>query len=141
MKTTTKKDGLASDAYFDLVRECPLKPIRNAAEHEVALAVARRLMLRPEGAKRDAGERDYLDVLTGLIDAYERKTMPTPNVTPQDRLRYVLTESGTSQAALSKILGLSQPATSLIMNGKRSLTIDAVKRLAEHFRLSAAYFI
>lgn len=138
MKTKAKPEA---DVYFDLVRECPLKPIRTAAEHDAALAVAQRLMLRPEGAKRPAGERDYLDVLTGLIETYERQAVPRPKSSPLQRLQFLLSESRTSQAAFAGILGLSQPAASLIRSGKRTLTVDAIRRLAEHFKLSPAYFI
>jgi HTH-type transcriptional regulator/antitoxin HigA len=138
MKT---KNDTGTDVYLQLVQEFPLKPIRTAAQHDAALAVSRRLMLRPAGTRRDAGERDYLDVLSGLIDAYERRTMSPLETTPLERLRFILDESGMTQAGFATVLGVGQPAASLIMNGRRGLTIDAVKRLAGHFKVEPGYFI
>ncbi|MGC4032448.1 MAG: helix-turn-helix domain-containing protein [Tepidisphaeraceae bacterium] len=80
-------------------------------------------------------------MLASLIADYERRTIPAPKSTPDERLRFIVSESGTSQAKLGTVLGLSQPATSLVLSGKRSLTTDAVKRLAEHYKLNPSYFL
>ena len=103
--------------------------------------MAKHLMLKPAGRQRDAGERDYLSVLTQLIDDYERKVFPLKPTSPLERLKFLIEESGTTQTKFREIIGLSQPAVSMILSGKRSLTIDAVKRLAAHFNLEAGYFI
>ena len=144
MKTKAPRTAAAGgDVYFDLVQQHPLKPIRNAADHAAAMVMARRLMLVPESRKRDrpAGEADYLGTLTTLIDAYERKAFPTPRGEPHERLRHIVVESETSQVQLAKIIGMKQPAVSLILAGKRGLSGDAVKRLAAHFKLGVGYFI
>ncbi|MGN6627783.1 MAG: helix-turn-helix domain-containing protein [Tepidisphaeraceae bacterium] len=136
----TKTKTIVRDSYLDLIREHPLRTIRSAAEHKAAVAIVRRLMMRPEDSL-DAGESDYLDVLTTLIHQYERQTMPVNKGTVADRLRFVLNESGMSQVQFGQIIGLGPAAASLILSGKRSLTTDAVKRLAEHFKLDAGYFL
>ncbi len=56
-------------------------------------------------------------------------------------IRFLLAESGTSQSELSEILGVKQPAASMLMSGKRGLTLDAVQRLLAYFKVSADYFI
>ena len=49
-----------------------IKPIRNEADYERALAEIERLW----GAKEETPEGDRLDVLTTLVEAYEQKHFP-----------------------------------------------------------------
>jgi len=41
---------------------------------------------------------------------------------------------------MGKILG-SQPLASLILHGKRNLTLTHIRKLAEYFKVEAAYFV
>ena len=50
-------------------------------------------------------------------------------------------ESQTSQAAMAKLLGVSESYISMVMKGRRGLTPDHIRKLASHFRLSAGYFV
>lgn len=66
----------AADAYFDLVRAFPLRPIRNTTDHDRAIEVVdaladRRGTLLPE-------EHDYFLVLCLLIERYESEIYPEP---------------------------------------------------------------
>ena len=126
------------DDYLELVREFPIREIKNGTQHREAGAILRRLMLKP---KRTAGETDYLGVLALLVDEYEHRTWPLPHGTSDERLRFIVEESGLGQAGLAKLLGVKQPAASMILTGKRSLTVEHVRRLAERFKLDAGYFI
>jgi hypothetical protein len=68
------KTSPVGDAYFDLVRAFPLRPLRSAEDHDRAIATIdalsdRRPELRPE-------EHDYLIVLALLIEHYEEKLYP-----------------------------------------------------------------
>ncbi len=138
---TRKMTRPPQDDYLELVHQFPLRPIRSDAENEEALAVSQRLMLKGPDGSLTTGEQAYLETLSMLISAYESKRYPIARSTPLERLRFVVEESGTSQARLASILGLKQPAVSLILSGKRSLSVDSLKRLASHFRVSADYFI
>jgi HTH-type transcriptional regulator/antitoxin HigA len=135
MKTKNKNHP---DLYLKLVQTHPLKTIRTAAEHKAAMAVAAPMLARD---RLDPDESTYLDVLTTLIEQYESKTFPVAQSPAHERLRFMVEESGMTQAQLGKLLGIGQPATSLILSGQRGLTTDAVKRLAKHFDVSPAYFI
>jgi antitoxin component HigA of HigAB toxin-antitoxin module len=60
---------------------------------------------------------------------------------PLDRLKFIVQESGTTRAALRKILDCSQPLVSQIMNGERELTKDHIRKLGRHFAVSPAVFL
>jgi HTH-type transcriptional regulator/antitoxin HigA len=130
--------GHHRDIYLELVQEHPLKPIHTPAEHKAAMAVVGPMLARDH---LDTDEASYLDVLTTLIEQYESKAFATVKSPVHERLRFMVEESGMTQGELGDLLGIGQSAASLILSGKRGLTTDAVKRLADYFEISAAYFI
>lgn len=133
----------AQDDYLKLIKEFPLRRIKTDKENELALEVSEKLLLQgPEGSL-STGEEAYLDALGVLIREYESVRFPSSRsrTTPLARLRYIVQESGTSQAQLATILGIRQPAASLILSGKRGFTIDGLRRLAAHFKVSTDYFV
>jgi len=143
MKTVTKKKAIpAKDLYLALVMDFPLRPIRTAERRDAAQPVLDRLAVRGEDGLAPE-ELDYLDVLTDLVEAYDREhhPMPTRQGTPRERLAALMDFSETTPKRLESILGLSQTAVSLILAGKRGLSKKSIAKLAEHFRLSADYFL
>jgi len=139
--TKTKKIVVA-DSYLKLIRQFPLRPLRDGSDYDAAVAVAEKLYVRGED-DLDAGERDYLDALDEFIAAYDRKhfSLGADDRTPLQRLKYILTESGTTPAALRKILNCSQPLVSMILNGDRELSKGNIRALAEHFKVEAGLFL
>src|SRR5438034_531118 len=71
--TITAVYGKTEDRYLDLVRQFPLRPLRSDADLDAAVAAIDGLLDRP---KLTAPERDYLDVLSDLVEAYEAETIP-----------------------------------------------------------------
>jgi HTH-type transcriptional regulator/antitoxin HigA len=61
----------------------PIKPIRNARDHDKALREIERLWGAPEGSPRG----DRLDVLIALADAYERLNHPMDPPDPINAMR------------------------------------------------------
>ena len=139
--TKTKKIVVA-DSYLKLIRQFPLRPLRNGSDYEAAIAVAEKLYVRGED-DLDAGERDYLDGLDEFIAAYDHKhfSLGADDPTPLQRLKYVLSESGTTPTALREILDCSQPLVSMILSGDRELSKDNIRALARHFKVDAGLFL
>jgi HTH-type transcriptional regulator/antitoxin HigA len=77
-----------SDSYLALVRQFPLRPIRNDAEYKAAKLMMEQLAIRGERAL-DPGQRDYLDGLDEFISAFDRKALTDRprRGTPRQRLR------------------------------------------------------
>lgn len=130
------------DSYFDLVRDLPLRPIRSENELDRALAVLlKRVKSRPE-QKMDAGERDYVEALTMLVQRFEegRRRSSLPRLAPIDRLKFLMQEQGMNVSDLGRVIG-SQPNASLILHGKRSMSKGQILKLAKHFAVSPALFM
>jgi antitoxin component HigA of HigAB toxin-antitoxin module len=139
--TKTKKFIIA-DSYLKLICQFPLRPLRDPGDYDTAIAIAEKLYMRGE-EDLDVGERDYLDGLDEFIAAYDRRhfSLGQDERTPLQRLKYILTESGTAPTALREILGCSQPLVSMILSGNRELSKDNIRALARHFKVEAGLFL
>ena len=115
------------------------RPIHDASEDEAATEMMNALAVFP---RLNAEQRDYLDVLTELVDAYD-KTKPVrwPKVTGGDILKHLLAEHGLNGADLSRLLGVSRNLGAMILRGERNLTLAHVRKLAAHFKVSPQLFI
>lgn len=102
-----------------------IKPIRNEADYQSALKEIEKLMeLQP-----DELERDRLDVLATLVDAYEARyfSIPEPD-DPVEVLKYYLESRGLSRTDLIPYLG-SKERVSEFFNRKRGLSLEMIRRL------------
>ena len=129
-------------SYLKLVRKFPLRVIKSESQYDQAIEVIQSLAIRGEDAL-DSGEADYLDALTNLAESYEEEHHPVPpdGLPPHQRLKWVAEQAELSQEQLAKLLGVSQPLVSLILLGKRELTVSHIRKLSEHFHLNPRYFM
>lgn len=88
-----------------------------------------------------ADQRDYFELLCGLLEDYDRERVCWPKVSVRTRLQHLLQEAGMSPADLSRLLGGSRNLGAMILRGERNLTLAHVRKLAEHFRVSPELFI
>jgi len=122
--------------YAALIAEFPLRPLRDAAEHGRALAVARSLM----GGGLDAGEADYLEILVRLIEEYEAKLAPMAPPTDAAMLRFLLDSRGVTQATLARATAIAESAISEVLSGKKALRRHHIGAIARYFHVSPAVF-
>ena len=127
----------ASAGYMRLVRAFPLRPVRTDAE----LAVAQRLLDALLRLDLDADGRDYLDVLTDLVERYEREAHPVPDAPAADVLRLLMASNGLTVAALSAEAGVPPSTLSAALDGTGALTRDQIANLAKRFNVSPAAFL
>jgi HTH-type transcriptional regulator/antitoxin HigA len=72
--------AIADDPYLELIRRCPLRPIRSEAELTRAIAMLDWLVDKETaGLRRTPSEHDYLLVLAGLVEDYEDVHYPMPS--------------------------------------------------------------
>jgi HTH-type transcriptional regulator/antitoxin HigA len=124
-------------SYFQLVRAFPLTRIRDDAHRDAAVRVVDRLLQE----ELDEGGEDYLDVLAGLVEAYEEERHPIPDASEADVLAYLMGERGLTRAALAKSAGVPQPTLAAVLTGSRSLTKNQVLKLARYFQVPPAVFL
>lgn len=109
----------------------PVRPIRNKADHRVALAEIERLWGAPAGSV----EGNRLDLLMTLVDAYEREQWGD-ELDPIEAIIARMDNSGRTRKDLEKIIG-SSGRVSEILGRKRRLTLPMIWRLVDEWKMPA----
>jgi HTH-type transcriptional regulator / antitoxin HigA len=110
----------------------PNRPIRTEAEYAAAIAEVRRLW----GAEADTSDGDRLDLLLVLVSAYEDARFQIDPPDPIDAIVERMNNRDMSRADLEALLGVSSGRVSEILNRRRHLTIDMIRKLASGLGLS-----
>ena len=113
-----------------------LKLIRTKKDYRAALAEVDRLWDAP--AKSPAA--DQLDVLTLLIEQYEREHFPIADPDPIDFLGHVMEARGLTRKDLEPYIG-PRGRVSDILNRIRPLTLEMIRKLADGLQLPAEVLI
>jgi HTH-type transcriptional regulator/antitoxin HigA len=120
-----------------LVRRFALRPIQSDADLDRAIAVVDALLDR-DGL--DAGEQDYLDVLSDLVERYEDQTDPPRDVSDAEMLRFLMEQQEVKQVELSRATGIVESTISAVLSGKRTLNRSQIGKLASYFHVSPGVF-
>ena len=107
----------ALDAWFD-------EASRAKADYKDAMAEVEQL----RGAKNGTAKGDRLDVLVTLIEAYEARHFPMDPPDPIEALKFRMSQQGLTRKDLEPLIG-SRARVAEVMNRKRSLSIDMIRRL------------
>ena len=84
-------------------------------------------------------EEEAVELITLLVERYEKEHYPVPEAEPVDVLRYLLERNEMPQRDVAAELG-SESTVSLILSGKRQLNRDHIARLSRRFGVSPAVF-
>ncbi len=110
---------------FDRIYLMEIKPIHTPADYEAALKEVEKLIDSQAGTP----EGDRLDILVTLIEAYEAKHFPIPAPDdPVEVLIYFMESRGITRAELIPLLG-SKERVSEVLNHKRGLSLEMIRRL------------
>lgn len=113
-----------------------LRPIRDEADHEAAMAEVERLWGAPSGTP----EGDRLDILATLIDAYESQHHPMDPPDPVEAIKFRMEQQGLTRKDLERILG-GRGRVAEVLNRRRGLSITMIRRLHEELGISAEVLI
>ncbi len=113
-----------------------LRPIRSKREHQAALKEAENLWDAPAGSPG----ADRLEVLTLLIEAYEREHFSIPDPDPIDFLQHVMEARELTRKDLEPYIG-SRARVAEVLNRVRPLTLDMIRKLADGLELPADVLI
>jgi HTH-type transcriptional regulator / antitoxin HigA len=129
------------DDYLDLVRQFPLRPLRDDREQQQAVYVLSGLVGRVHG-RLSPGEREYADALGCFIRQYDDRVFPLPRhkSTPLELVQSLMEDHAMSSTDLGRVLG-SATAASLFLAGKRELSKNHIRRLSGHFKIDAGVFL
>ena len=113
-----------------------LRPIRTKREYQAAMKEAEALWNASDGS----AEADRLEVLSLLIEAYERKHYPIDAPDPIDFLLHVIEARGLARKDLEPFIG-SRARVAEVLNRVRPLTLEMIRRLATGLDLPAEVLI
>jgi HTH-type transcriptional regulator/antitoxin HigA len=107
-----------------------IKPIRTAADHAAALKEIERLW---DTALPGTPDGDKFEVLSALVDSYERAHVKVPAPDPIEAIRFRMDQEGLTTKDLLPIFR-TRARASEVMAKKRRLNLAMIRRL--HARLS-----
>jgi HTH-type transcriptional regulator / antitoxin HigA len=113
-----------------------LKPIKSYEDYKLALVRLEAIF----DAKEGTPEGDELDILGLMVDDYEQKHFPIEAPDPIEAIKIRMEELDLRQVDLIPEIG-GRSRVSEILNKKRRLTIEMVRKLAERLNLSASLLI
>ncbi len=129
---------IQKDRYLQLIEAFPLRPIRSERDLAKATVVAGRLAV---SVRLSRDERDYLDVLSDLIERYENEHHQIEPRSGPELLAFLLEENGLSQSQLARETGIPKSTLSAVLKGRRDLSLARVATLCRRFRLEPTAFL
>ncbi len=86
-----------------------------------------------------SAERKLIELLTVLIEDFESKAYPIQDAEPIEVIRHLMKEGKLRQKDLLDVFGTESIASD-VLNGKRELTKEHIRRLSQRFGVSPAVF-
>ena len=112
------------------------RPIRNDTDYQEALREIELMF----NAAANTPEYDRLDVLSTLLEAYEKKHIPIAIPDPIEAIYYYMETRGWSRRDLESCLG-SRARVSEVLSRKRSLTLEMIRKLNQELGIPAEILI
>lgn len=101
-----------------------IRPVRTQTDYQEALREIESLF----NAAPNTLEYDRLDVLSTLVEAYEKAHFPIELPDPIEAIQYYMDARGWSRRDLESCLG-SRARVSEVLSRKRSLTLEMIRKL------------
>ena len=113
-----------------------LRPIRIKRDYNLAMKEAEALWDAPARS----AEADRLEVLTLLIQEYEREHYPIPDPEPIDFLLHVMDARGLTRKDMEPFIG-SRARVAEVLNRVRPLSLEMIRRLSTGLGIPAEVLI
>jgi HTH-type transcriptional regulator/antitoxin HigA len=113
-----------------------MKIIKTQAEYKKALKRLEEIF----DAKPNTSKGDELELLSLLIDKYEKERYPISMPDPIEAIKFRMEQIGYTQKDLAAILGLKSRASE-ILNKKRPLTLEMIRILHSKFNIPTQVLI
>ena len=103
-----------------------LRIIKNDKDYQKALERLEDLFDAKKGTKKG----DELELISLLIDVYEKQKYPVDMPDPIEAIKFRMEQLGIKQKDLALAIGLKSRASE-ILNKKRKLTLDMIRKLSD----------
>lgn len=125
--------------YIELLTDTIPRVIETEAEYERLEVVFEHLL--DKGENRSPEETAMFDLLTKLLEDYERRSLePISDLTPVQLLKSLMIVNGLKQKDLAATFG-GQSVVSDILNGRREINKEQAKKLSDRFSISVSAFV
>lgn len=115
-----------------------IKPIKNKKQHKEYLSKAYKLMQL--NLKPNSNKSDELELLSILIEQYEKENFPIEPPHPIEAILFRLDQMNMKKSELAKILGTRSRASE-VLNGKRKLSLAMIRKLNKALNIPAEVLI
>lgn len=123
--------------YRRLLAEYAPQPIRSQKAYARALEQLEELMVpRP-----NAAHSLLIEVLATLIEKYESREFPTPEIDPAEMLAKLLKTKDVKPAEVAKQTGIPTATLSNVLARRRGISKQNAFKLGEYFGLSPIVFL
>jgi len=123
--------------YGVLLGEALPAVVRTEEQNEAYVERVGELLRR--GADLSAAERELAALLTVLIEDFESQHYGFPKGEPVEVVRFLMDQHGLKQKDLTDVFGTAS-ITSEVLNGKRELNKEQIRRLSARFGVSVEAF-
>jgi HTH-type transcriptional regulator/antitoxin HigA len=113
-----------------------IKPIKTEKDYEKSLERLEDIF----DAKPNTEEGDELEVLSILIDNYEKEHYEIEFPDPIEAIKFRMEQMGYDQKDLAEIVGLKSRASE-ILNKKRKLSLEMIRQLHDKMHISTDVLI
>ncbi|SNS09148.1 HTH-type transcriptional regulator / antitoxin HigA [Belliella buryatensis] len=107
-----------------------IKPIKNEKDYQNALARLEVIF----DAKKGTEEGDELEILSIIIDNYEKENFPIEMPDPIAAINFRMEQMGLKQKDLVEMIGFKS-RVSEVMNKKRKLTLEMIRKLSANLKI------
>lgn len=114
-----------------------IKPIRTTKDHPWSLRQIEALWAK---AKPRTPEGDRFEVLSALVDAYEREHFEIPAPDPIEAIRFRMEQEGLTNNDLLPIFK-TRARVSEVMGRRRRLNLTMIRRLHERLEIPIEYLV
>jgi HTH-type transcriptional regulator/antitoxin HigA len=115
-----------------------MKPIKTEDDYEIALEKAYNLIQMD--LKPDSAESDELEIISVLIEDYEKKHYVIEAPDPIEAIKFRMEQMNMTRKDLEEILGYKS-RVSEIFSKKRKLTLDMIRKLNEKLNIPVSVLI
>ena len=113
-----------------------IKLIKTEEDYKEALALADKLF----DSEPNTPNGDKLELITTLIEIYEKEHFPIENPSPIEAIKFRMEQMNLTHKDLIPIIG-SRSKVSEVLSGKRTLSLNMIRRLSSELGIPAEILI
>lgn len=129
-------NAVAAVGYGDLLSELQPEVVRSEEQNQRYI---RRLEELTGQEVISPAQDKLIALLTLLVEEYEDKHHPLPEAGPLDVIRHLMETNHLRQKDLADVFG-TESIVSDVLNGKRDLAKEHIRRLSKRFHVSPEIF-